>query len=56
MFDKLTTTLGIMLGMAQSSTVDLDKLQTGSHAEQIKVLTAIAIAVLGWATNKKDKN
>ena len=51
-FDKLTTIIGVMTGMFHASTVDLNQLQTGSHTQQIQVLTAIGIALMGYFTNK----
>ena len=50
--DKLTTILGALLGAGFWSQVDLSKLLAGDQAEIGKVVTGVAVALLGYFTNK----
>lgn len=50
--DKLTTTLGTLIGIIVAANIDWSKLISGDVGEISKLIGAVLVAIHGWATNK----
>lgn len=52
MFDRTTTTLGLIVGAIQAANIDFALLLQGDPKEIGKLVTALATAAWGYFTNK----
>jgi hypothetical protein len=52
MFDRTTTTFGLIVGVIQAANIDFALLLQGDPKEIGKLVTALATAAWGYFTNK----